>query len=71
MYEMNLFEQYRTAEQLDLFQMEPKLKTWLYVFKAFKETFQIEARTKKAAIDKILKEWGINEFPATATILER
>jgi len=41
------------------------LKEWNYVFRdTYKESFTIKAASKKAAINKIKKEWGIDVIPS-------
>jgi len=47
------------------------MKTYLYIFKAFESTFEVEAKDIESAKRKICKLWGIRNFPYTATIVEK
>lgn len=46
-------------------------KRWNYMFRGTDHgTFTIEANSKKAALSKIKKEWGINSIPSNLFIWE-
>jgi hypothetical protein len=41
------------------------MKEWNYIFRdTYKGAFTIKAASKKSAISKIKKEWGISEIPS-------